>query len=235
MKYALQQVDDYYQRKQIEGEPCESDNEDICYVCGGSGSLILCDSCPRSVHLECEGLTSVSETDNFYCKDCRRRGYDVVKVRQHPYNNSISNISSNNNTSGGQKQHHNNKSSSAKRYNAELELSYKEYILRKMKEGDPLAHSLENILKRDYWKTMVTSKQEFDSFAEALKESIQLKVFYLLYKQSSDVDYNLIICQSKVDKIDADTIAKLLQNDHATFKSLVSLIYIFIYLFINVC
>ena len=38
-------------------------NREICNKCKEGGSLILCDNCPRSFHLKCEGLkkTDISE------------------------------------------------------------------------------------------------------------------------------------------------------------------------------
>ena len=53
----------------------DDDHEDTCMICGGEGELLMCDGCPKCVHLECIGLTTISEDEDWFCKDC------VIRIR----------------------------------------------------------------------------------------------------------------------------------------------------------
>eukprot|EP01018_Ginkgo_biloba_P015782 Gb_10246 [translate_table: standard] len=46
------------------------ESDDICSICHVGGTLILCDHCPSSFHLECINMELVPE-GNWYCPSCR--------------------------------------------------------------------------------------------------------------------------------------------------------------------
>lgn len=45
------------------------EHSDACAVCGDRGELMLCDGCPRAVHLRCTGLEAVPP-GAWYCTAC---------------------------------------------------------------------------------------------------------------------------------------------------------------------
>ncbi|KAI3890947.1 hypothetical protein MKW92_030691 [Papaver armeniacum] len=47
-------------------------NDDICSICHHGGTLLLCDQCPSSFHLNCLGLEDVP-VGNWFCPSCRCR------------------------------------------------------------------------------------------------------------------------------------------------------------------
>ena len=58
--------------KQRKGVGSYHVNTSWCFVCSKGGSLICCDLCPSSLHLEClePGHPSYAEGEKFYCEDC---------------------------------------------------------------------------------------------------------------------------------------------------------------------
>lgn len=50
----------------------EPEWEDVCKLCGGTGKLICCDSCPAVFHLKCLGLKGVPE-GKWNCINCLKR------------------------------------------------------------------------------------------------------------------------------------------------------------------
>lgn len=44
------------QRRRMKGDCSEYENDIVCTICHDGGSLVLCDLCPSSFHLECVGL-----------------------------------------------------------------------------------------------------------------------------------------------------------------------------------
>ncbi|GAV62693.1 PHD domain-containing protein [Cephalotus follicularis] len=53
-------------------------SDDMCAVCGGGGSLLLCDGCPRAFHQACLGLQCAPEGD-WHCPNCRDKSGPVRK------------------------------------------------------------------------------------------------------------------------------------------------------------
>lgn len=51
------------------------DHDDQCMLCGGEGELLMCDGCPKCVHLECIGLKTISEDEDWFCGEC------VIRIR----------------------------------------------------------------------------------------------------------------------------------------------------------
>eukprot|EP00727_Mastigamoeba_balamuthi_P004237 m51a1_g13810 putative chromodomain-helicase-dna-binding protein 4-like (1127) ;mRNA; r:397642-402002 len=51
----------------------QTDHEDWCHVCGNGGEILLCDTCTRSYHMKCIGITSLPEGD-WSCPECERQG-----------------------------------------------------------------------------------------------------------------------------------------------------------------
>ena len=54
--------------------------DDYCLICFEGGNLICCDSCPRTVHAACLGLSKIPKGD-FYCFDCERERAKEAKSR----------------------------------------------------------------------------------------------------------------------------------------------------------
>ena len=50
----------------------EDGHEEMCYVCGEAGILIMCDSCPKCAHFTCVGLKEelMEDDEDWYCKSC---------------------------------------------------------------------------------------------------------------------------------------------------------------------
>lgn len=60
---------DGVQRPRLKSDCSIYQSDNICSVCHDGGSLILCDHCPSSFHLDCVGLEDVPET-NWFCPSC---------------------------------------------------------------------------------------------------------------------------------------------------------------------
>eukprot|EP00850_Spirogloea_muscicola_P008844 SM000048S16556 [mRNA] locus=s48:442986:449032:+ [translate_table: standard] len=52
--------------------PPDSDdlNDDVCRACGAGGTLLLCEGCPASYHLQCAGVRAPPPGD-WFCPECR--------------------------------------------------------------------------------------------------------------------------------------------------------------------
>jgi hypothetical protein len=50
----------------------EDGHEELCYVCGEAGILIMCDSCPKCAHFTCVGLNHelMGDDEDWFCKTC---------------------------------------------------------------------------------------------------------------------------------------------------------------------
>ncbi|PKU79632.1 uncharacterized protein LOC110107923 [Dendrobium catenatum] len=59
-----------FQRSRQKSDYSIYESDSICSVCHDGGSLILCDHCPSSFHLDCVGLKDVPD-DKWFCPSCR--------------------------------------------------------------------------------------------------------------------------------------------------------------------
>lgn len=59
-----------FQRSRVKSDYSMYTSDTICSVCHDGGSLVLCDHCPSSFHLDCVGLKDVPEGD-WFCPSCR--------------------------------------------------------------------------------------------------------------------------------------------------------------------
>jgi hypothetical protein len=59
-----------------------ADHDEVCFVCGKIGILIMCDSCPACAHAKCVGLTDeVMDTDDdWFCATCSGKIANVCPV-----------------------------------------------------------------------------------------------------------------------------------------------------------
>lgn len=55
-------------------------HEDVCFECGCSGDLFVCDVCPKVYHLQCSGLKSPD--DDFICPwhRCNQCSKDLLTI-----------------------------------------------------------------------------------------------------------------------------------------------------------
>ncbi|KAJ6803657.1 uncharacterized protein M6B38_189280 [Iris pallida] len=59
-----------FQRSRVKSDYSIYTSDAICSVCHDGGSLVLCDHCPSSFHLDCVGLKDVPKGD-WFCPSCR--------------------------------------------------------------------------------------------------------------------------------------------------------------------
>ncbi|XP_020579575.1 uncharacterized protein LOC110024132 [Phalaenopsis equestris] len=70
MQMLSSKIPDGFQRSRLKNDCSIYESDSICSVCHDGGSLILCDHCPSSFHLDCVGLEAVPE-DKWFCPSCR--------------------------------------------------------------------------------------------------------------------------------------------------------------------
>jgi ssDNA-binding Zn-finger/Zn-ribbon topoisomerase 1 len=75
IKVEVEEIEEVMEREAAGPVEADDDHEDTCMICGGEGELLMCDGCPKCVHLECIGLTTISEDEDWFCKDC------VIRIR----------------------------------------------------------------------------------------------------------------------------------------------------------
>eukprot|EP00743_Colponemidia_sp_Colp-15_P006369 GILK01006855.1.p1 GENE.GILK01006855.1~~GILK01006855.1.p1 ORF type:complete len:854 (-),score=175.20 GILK01006855.1:90-2651(-) len=61
----------------------DDDNMDFCGVCGETGELLCCDSCPSSYHTRCVGMSKLPEGD-WFCWFCRLSKEGLVILKEFP-------------------------------------------------------------------------------------------------------------------------------------------------------
>jgi hypothetical protein len=53
----------------MEGQE-DDGQDDTCYICGKSGELLCCETCPKVAHLRCVGLTTICDDEDWFCSGC---------------------------------------------------------------------------------------------------------------------------------------------------------------------
>ncbi|KAH8895027.1 hypothetical protein GQ53DRAFT_762393 [Thozetella sp. PMI_491] len=70
----------------LNGAPREDENDDYCTSCSGSGELVCCDGCTRSLHLSCidPPLPEDSMPPQWFCNECRSK-HQAPRVFKGPF------------------------------------------------------------------------------------------------------------------------------------------------------
>ncbi|MCL7049957.1 hypothetical protein MKW94_005870 [Papaver nudicaule] len=56
--------------ERVKGDPSDNKNDYICSICHYGGTLVLCDQCPSSFHLDCLGIKDLPD-GKWFCPSCQ--------------------------------------------------------------------------------------------------------------------------------------------------------------------